>query len=92
MTVSRSSVLDRIGTVGRSSRWLREHLDYPHKDWCLLWPFSRNENGYGLYGLKNLKVHRLMCEYVHGPAPEDKPEANGIAWQPPKWLLCSMYG
>ena len=68
-------VKDRIGTAGRTSRWLHEHLDYPHKDWCLLWPFAKNENGYGLYGFKNVKVHRLMCEHVHGPAPADKPEA-----------------
>lgn len=38
---------------------------------CLIWPYARNENGYGQFGHrgKMRKAHRFMCELVHGPAP-----------------------
>lgn len=42
--------LDFINGNSRSAEWIREHLDYPRKDWCLLWPFSRSRNGYAYVG------------------------------------------
>ncbi len=66
--------LSRIQGEGASARWIREHLNYPHRDWCLIWPFSRNENGYALFGRPLIMVHRLMCEHLNGPPPIDKPE------------------
>lgn len=44
-----------------------------HKKGCLFWPFSRTESGYALFRKK--RVHRIVCEKVHGPAPEGKPLA-----------------
>jgi len=44
---------------------------------CLLWPHGLFRNGYGqvqIDGKKQL-VHRLACEWAHGPAPEGKPLA-----------------
>lgn len=52
----------------RSKRWLLAHLDYPHKDWCLIWPFGRKGGGYVAIGSDNLLVHRIVCEYRNGPA------------------------
>ena len=56
---------------GRTIAWLREHVAYDGAD-CLIWPFSRDEDGYGKFGHNGgtmKKAHRWMCEAVHGPAP-----------------------
>lgn len=60
--------------MSESHIWIRAHLDYPHKDWCLLWPFSRNTNGYGHVG-RHILVHRLMCKHRNGPPPAGRPFA-----------------
>jgi len=51
--------------------WLRQHLDYPYSDCCLIWPFGRNKDGYGIVGEdgKTLYAHRVMCRLVHGEPP-----------------------
>jgi hypothetical protein len=38
---------------------------------CLSWPFSTDKDGYGQIkvGGKNRKVHRYICELVHGEPP-----------------------
>lgn len=61
--------------------WLEAHKDYPHKDWCLIWPFGRDprEGRAIMGGLKEGEsrlAHRNMCEMVNGPAPPDKPQAT----------------
>jgi hypothetical protein len=66
-------VLSLLDSDSRGATWIKQHLDYPHKDWCLMWPFALNQGGYANYG--KLIVSRIMCEWLHGPAPEDKPEA-----------------
>jgi len=63
-----SSLLDRLDCRGECMAWIKAHLDYPH-DWCLIWPFAQSDTGYALFGNPPRKVHRLMCEYRHGPAP-----------------------
>lgn len=67
--------LDFINGNSRSAEWIREHLDYPCKDWCLLWPFARSRNGYAYVGAGALSVHRVMCEHRNGPPPSDKHQA-----------------
>jgi len=53
-----------------SRRWLEQHLDHADKEFCLIWPLSRAQNGYPTAGAGNaLRPHRIMCEYRHGPAP-----------------------
>jgi hypothetical protein len=51
--------------------WLKAHLDYDGAE-CLIWPKCRAD-GYGRVGVGKGKLgwaHRVMCELVHGPAPE----------------------
>lgn len=54
---------------GPGAAWVKAHFDFPHKDWCLIWPFSRSQTGYAMFGSENMRVHRVMCEHRHGPAP-----------------------
>ena len=51
--------------------WMRDHREYKGDD-CLYWPFGKTSAGYGQFGRdgKMKFVHRYMCEYTHGPAPE----------------------
>lgn len=61
---------------GRGLRWLKANVNYQGDD-CLIWPFCRNNYGYGQLGI-NGKVHkasRVMCQLVHGTAPQDRPQA-----------------
>jgi hypothetical protein len=50
--------------------WIRDHLAHTGEA-CLPWPFGRDGRGYGHFGRrgKNYKVHRYMCERVHGASP-----------------------
>jgi len=53
--------------------WIEAHKDYPHEDWCLIWPFAREPRvGRGM--MEDGWAHRVMCEAVNGPAPPDKPQ------------------
>jgi hypothetical protein len=64
--------------MGKTSDWLEAHRDYPHRDWCLIWPFARESRvGRGVMGANGRSgwAHRFMCELVHGPAPADRPQA-----------------
>jgi hypothetical protein len=71
-----SSLLDRLETGnGEVANWIRAHLDFPHKSWCLIWPFARSDTGYAVFGNPMRKVHRLMCEHRHGPAPSPQHHA-----------------
>jgi hypothetical protein len=56
--------------------FLRHNLNYEGPS-CLIWPMSRNPNGYGMFGLdgKHLWAHRYMCELVNGPPPTPEHEA-----------------
>jgi hypothetical protein len=47
------------------------------RDECLIWPYSKGSNGYGLvkHNGKHALVHRLVCEEVNGPPPTLKHEA-----------------
>jgi hypothetical protein len=58
---------------GAILKWLTANVGYPGDD-CLLFPFSRASNGYGVIHIKRkgTSAHRFMCRAVHGdpPAPE----------------------
>lgn len=59
-----------------SKRWLEQHLDHDDKEFCLIWPLSRAQNGYPTAGKNNaIRPHRIMCEYRHGPAPSPAHQA-----------------
>ena len=61
---------------GRGFAFLKAHVNYDG-DECLLWPFSRNHQGYGQLGHegKVLKAHRVMCKLVNGDPPSDEHDA-----------------
>jgi len=63
--------------MGKAKDWILAHRDYPHDQWCLIWPFSRSpREGRALIGGEDsILAHRVMCTLIHGPAPEDKPQA-----------------
>lgn len=52
-------------------KWIADHLNYPHEDCCLIWPFASNNKGYGTISREKKKyyVHRIICELVNGPPP-----------------------
>lgn len=59
--------------ASRTRDWIEAHKDYPHEDWCLIWPFFRDPRvGRGV--MDDEWAHRVMCEAVNGPAPPDKPQ------------------
>lgn len=61
---------------GTTIQWIRSYVEYPHDDWCVIWPFSTTR-GYGRFNHlgKAYYAHRFMCELAHGPAPSDIHEA-----------------
>jgi hypothetical protein len=65
---------------GDARRWLLGHVGYQSAD-CLIWPYSRNNHGYGQIswvtnGKKRPRAaSNLICELAHGPAPFAKAEA-----------------
>ncbi|AXH76956.1 MAG: HNH endonuclease [Caudoviricetes sp.] len=66
---------DPLGKTSRltSKEWVEQHKDYKSYE-CLIWPFSRADNGYGRSsaGGRSISAHRLMCEAVHGEPPTNK--------------------
>lgn len=59
---------------GKAYRWIVAHQDYPHEDWCLVWPFARDKHGRGLMGYNGEHhwAHRFMCRLVKGEPPTPK--------------------
>jgi hypothetical protein len=57
---------------GKAVQWLRDHVNHPDKEQCLIWPFSLTR-GYGKFGYfgKPHYAHTFMCELANGPAPSD---------------------
>lgn len=55
---------------GKSQAFLERAIAY-EGDECLLWPYGRHSQGYGLVvkGGKQYRVHTLVCEARHGPSP-----------------------
>jgi hypothetical protein len=69
---------------------------------CVIWPYGKDENGYGTATHPKTKrrtyAHRIVCEYVNGPAPSVKHQAahncgmgrkgccnpNHLRWATPK--------
>jgi hypothetical protein len=81
---------------GDAIRFIRQHEQYSHDEWCLIWPFSTTR-GYGTFGYlgKSYYAHRFMCELAKGRAPSDIHEAahscgdpacvnpNHLSWKTP---------
>ena len=57
--------------------WLRDVALPYHGDDCLIFPFGRARDGYCNVGRqgKSIKVHRLLCQRIHGDPPTPKHHA-----------------
>jgi hypothetical protein len=54
--------------------WLEQHRAF-EGDECLIWPYSRNHNGYGSVTMPDgteKMANRYMCEIAHGAPPTPK--------------------
>lgn len=62
---------------GKAFLWIVEHAAYGG-DECLPWPFARDTQGYGMFGLngKSWKAYRFMCILAHGEAPTKQHHAS----------------
>lgn len=62
--------------MGKCERFIRDHINYSSEE-CLIWPFTRNNMGYGQIrrGGKLVLAHRYMCELVNGPPPFPRAQA-----------------
>lgn len=59
-----------------SKRWLEQHLDHAEREFCLIWPLTRAQNGYPTAGKNNaIRPHRIMCEHRNGPPPTPSHQA-----------------
>lgn len=65
-----TDLLKNLGN-GPHHTWIKRHLDYPHADCCLIWPFRTQRAGCAAFNLRGrmLSVHRFICELKHGLAP-----------------------
>lgn len=58
----------------KTMAYLLGHASYKGGD-CLIWPYSRDDKGYGQVSAgkgKVRKAHRVMCEIANGPQPTPK--------------------
>lgn len=63
-------------TNGAPLKWLHETALAYSGEHCLAWPFGKS-GGYGRIYVdgKATYAHRVICEAVHGPAPEGRNDA-----------------
>lgn len=74
---TRARIRAMLSGPGKTSRWITKHLEYADEDWCLIYPFAWEDGAYPKYrststGMRNIVLHRMMCEYRHGLAPTPK--------------------
>lgn len=62
---------------GETKRYFNSVVVNYDGDDCLIWPFARNDQGYGHFYLngKYVYAHRMACESRHGKPPKDRPLA-----------------
>lgn len=71
-----SDLLSRFKVDTPAKRWLEMHLEHQDREFCLIWPFARAQNGYGVAGRAGyIRPHRIMCEHRHGPPPSPAHQA-----------------
>jgi hypothetical protein len=63
---------------GIAYKWMLAHRDYPHDEWCLIWPYFLDKNGRGwlTHNGERGYAHRFMCRLTHGDPPST---AHGAA-------------
>lgn len=62
---------------GEAVAYLRNVVLAYEGDDCLIWPFARDQNGYGQFKHNGQmrSAHRVVCEEAHGQPPTPKHEA-----------------
>lgn len=63
---------------GEPIRFTHEVALHHTGDECLIWPFGKNNRGYGQFKIngKTVPAHRYVCELAHGAPPTSKHEAS----------------
>lgn len=61
---------------GKPWEFIESALNF-EQDACLIWPYGKNDKGYGSIAFKGTTkgVHRIICEKVNGIAPSPKHQA-----------------
>lgn len=59
-------------SAGRPAQWVLDHLSH-EDDGCLIWPYSKTTNGYGLIVIdgKNETVHKVIVTILYGKKPTE---------------------
>lgn len=60
---------------GHNQQFLFDHVEHQEKDECLIWPFGRDEEGYGrvkITAMGKVSAPRAMCILAHGDPPSPK--------------------
>src|SRR6185369_3598386 len=71
-----SRLLDCFIVETPAKRWMQKHLGHDDAEFCLIWPFTRAQNGYPTAGKNNaIRPHRVMCEHRNGPPPTPEHQA-----------------
>ena len=79
-------------------KWLQQAISKASNDACIEWPFAKRSNGYGTIFKdgKRTTTNRLVCEMVHGAAPQQEMHAahrcgnrgcinpKHLSWKTPK--------
>lgn len=73
--VTKSTGKRKLVRRGEREAFIESAVAYTGTE-CLIWPYSINWAGYAMIfkhkNTRNVRVHRIVCERVHGPAPSDK--------------------
>jgi len=61
---------------GALAQWIENHKGH-QGDECLIWPFGRDRNGYGIVNINGVKrvASRVMCRAAHGQPPSENWQA-----------------
>ena len=71
-----TDLLDQLIVETPAKRWLRMYLDHQEREFCLIWPFTRAQNGYPIAGGDGaVRPTRIMCEHWNGPPPSEEHQA-----------------
>lgn len=67
----------RRASNGALEKFINEVAIPYQGDGCLIWPFTRNKQGYGTTWRngKTMRVSRIVCEATHGPPPSPDMQA-----------------
>lgn len=73
----------RRARYGEAAAFIATAVNYKGDD-CLIWPFATQRKGYGHVRIdgKDCSAHSVVCEAVHGPAPDGREAAHSCRTPP----------